>query len=185
MIATIILAAGQSRRMGRAKLLIKYRGKSLLKIAIDKALQVSGISYLVVGAKQEYLNEIKNSEVIALNNPNWNEGLASSLRLGVASLDKNVRAALIILPDQPLVEVKHLQKLIKLFDATNKNLVYSKYQETLGVPAIIGRDLFAQVSKITGDKGARVLAANNEFEWLLLEHYLDIDRPEDLSNILQ
>jgi len=185
MIATIILAAGKSRRMGKAKLLIEYQGKSLLKIAIDKALRVSDISYLVVGAYKEYLNEAKSSNLIALNNPDWNEGLASSLRLGVASLDKNVRAALIILPDQALLEIEHLQKLIEVFNTTDKNLVYSKYQETLGVPAIIGRELFAQVLEITGDKGARVLAAKNEFEWVRLEHYLDIDTPEDLSNILK
>jgi len=181
--ATIILAAGKSRRMGQAKLLIKYQGQSLLKIAIDKALRVSDISYLVVGANKQYLDEIKNTNVIALDNPDWNEGLASSLRLGIAALDKSVEAVLIILPDQPLVEVKHLKKLIAKFYESDKHLVYSKYQETLGVPAVIGRKLFAQVLKIKGDKGARVLAANNEYEWIRLEHYLDIDTPEDYSKL--
>lgn len=185
MIATIILAAGKSRRMGQPKLLIEYQGKSLLKIAVDKALQVSDISYLVVGANKQYLNLIKDTDVVVIDNPDWNEGLASSLRLGIAALDKNIEAVLIILPDQPLVEIKHLKKLIEIFNKSDKSLVYSKYQETLGVPAVIGRELFAQVLEIKGDKGARVLAVGNNYEWLGLEHYLDIDTPEDLSKLLK
>ena len=185
MIAAIILAAGQSRRMGFPKLELEYNNKSFLKIAIDKAVQVADISYLVVGANKQYLKEIKDSNVIAVNNPDWSKGLSSSLKAGILALDKEVRAAIIILPDQPLVELEHLQNLIEVFNNSDKNLVYSKYQDSLGVPAIIGCELFAQVVKIKGDKGARVLAANNNYDWIRLEHYLDIDSPEDISKLPQ
>ena len=183
MIAAIILAAGQSQRMGFPKLELEYNNKSFLKIAIDKAVQVADISYLVVGANKQYLKEIKDSNVIAVNNPDWSKGLSSSLKAGILALDKEVRAAVIILPDQPLVELEHLQNLIEVFNNSDNNLVYSKYQDSLGVPAIIGRELFAQVLKIKGDKGARVLAANNNYDWIRLEHYLDIDSPEDISKL--
>lgn len=184
MIVTIILAAGQSQRMGFPKLEIEYQSKSLLEIAVSKALQVSELCYLVLGANKQYLNLIDSNKLIILDNPDWQEGMASSLRLAIRSLDKRVEAVLVILPDQPLVEIEHLEKLIKVFNNSNKSLVYSRYQETLGVPAVIGRKLFAQVLKIRGNKGARVLATENDYEWLGLEHYLDIDTPEDLATLL-
>jgi len=169
--------------MGLAKLELKHNNRSFLQIAIDKALQVADICYLVVGANKQYLKQIKDTTVIAVDNPDWAEGLASSLRVGIAALGQDVKAALIILPDQPLVEIEHLQKLIELFKKSEKNLVYSKYQDALGVPAVIGRELFAQVLELKGDKGARVLAAGNDYDWLRLEHYLDVDTPKDYDKL--
>ena len=121
-----------------------------------------------------------------LTNPYWEEGLASSLRVGVATLDKTVNAALVLLPDQPFVPEAHLQKLITTWKQTKTSLVFSHYQKSLGAPCVIDQSCFARVQKLQGNKGARALVnADTPTAEVALTEFVDIDTPEEVRAFLQ
>jgi molybdenum cofactor cytidylyltransferase len=187
MMVFLILAGGESRRMGLPKLLLAYKDKSLLAHAIAKAKAVTPKGLVVVGAyAEDYQAEAEKEGAKVIRNPEWAEGLASSLRVGIASLAKNVEAALIMLPDQPFVPDQHLQKLVETWQDTRAQLVFSRYQDILGAPCVIARSLFKEVQTLRGDKGARALVRDGvtvaEVE---LEHFQDIDTPEDAKLLEQ
>ena len=182
MLATIILAAGESKRMGMAKLMLKYKAETLLDLAIKKAISVSRLNYCVLGARQEYKKIVQKYEVKIVQNPDWQEGIASSLRVAVKALPETVDSVLIILPDQPFVEIAHLRRLISKYQNSKSLLIYSKYQNTLGVPAVISRELFPALLRLSGDKGARALTNQTlNYDYIELQRSCDIDSPKDLK----
>jgi molybdenum cofactor cytidylyltransferase len=182
MIAALLLAAGESKRMGHPKLLLSYQGKSLLSHAIAKSQKVSGESYVVVGAYTElYSAEAEQAGANVIINHDWREGLASSLRIGVATLQE-AEAILVLLPDQPFVPNTHLNQLITTWRETGASLVLSHYKETLGAPCLIDKRLFHRVSELRGDRGARALIGPDvAVAQVELEHSQDIDTPEDTA----
>jgi molybdenum cofactor cytidylyltransferase len=184
-LVSLILAGGESKRMGLPKLTLSYQGKTLLSHAITKAKSVSDETLVVVGAYATYYQpEAEKAGSSVIINEAWAEGLASSLRVGIASFSKNVDAALVILPDQPFVPIEHLQTLVKTWQETNAQLVFSRYQGILGAPCIISRSLFADVQTLRGDKGARGLAHEGVIVAEVgLEHSQDIDTPEDAKKL--
>jgi molybdenum cofactor cytidylyltransferase len=184
-IATIILAGGESRRMGFPKLTLFYQGSSLLSHAIEKAKTISKAVVVVVGAyAQTYQIEAEKAGVRVVENPVWSEGLATSLKAGIQSLETNMEAALILLPDQPFVPVEHLQTLVKTWQDTKAQLVFSRYQGVLGAPCLISRSLFAEVQTLQGDKGARALVREGvTVAEVGLEQSQDIDTPEDAEKL--
>lgn len=173
--------------MGLPKLTLIYMDKSLLTHAVHRAKAVTSESLVVVGAYgEQYQLEAEKAGAKVIHNPQWSEGLASSLRIGIASLSKNVEAALVILPDQPFVPTQHLQKLVETWQDTGTQLVFSRYQDILGAPCIIDRSLFESVQTLRGDKGARALVRDGmtvaEVE---LEHFQDIDTPEEARQLAE
>jgi molybdenum cofactor cytidylyltransferase len=185
MIASLILAGGESKRMGLPKLVLVYKDKSLLAHAVAKAKALSSEPIVIVGAYAEtYQPEAEQAGAKVVLNPDWSEGLASSLRVGIASLSKDVEAVLVILPDQPFVPVKHLQSLVKTWQDTNAQLVFSRYQGILGAPCIISRSLFEEVQTLRGDKGARAVVRDGvTVAEVGLEDFQDIDTPADAKKL--
>jgi molybdenum cofactor cytidylyltransferase len=177
----LILAGGESKRMGFPKLLLEYQGQNLLAHAIRKARTVSERTLVVVGAYPDLYKPLaEQGGATVLENPNWSEGLASSLRLGVAALKDTAQAALVILPDQPFVAAEHLQKLLDTWQRTGAALVFSRYAGVVGAPCVIDKSCFARVATLKGDKGARALLNTNatsaEVE---LTDFADVDTPEE------
>lgn len=181
MLAVIILAGGESKRMGSPKLLLNYKEQSLLVYAIRKAQQLSSMVFVVVGRYADvYRPEAEKSGATAIENPEWPEGLASSLRSGIASLPVEVDVALVLLPDQPFVPLEHLQALIKVQQRTRAQLVFSSYDGVLGAPTLIHHSLFDRVQYLKGNIGAKALIQEEvSVASVLLEASLDIDTPED------
>jgi molybdenum cofactor cytidylyltransferase len=184
-LASLILAGGESKRMGLPKLMLSYQGKTLLAHAIAKANIVSGETLVVVGKyKDIYQMEAERAGSSVIFSEDWSEGLASSLRLGVQAVKPNVEAVLIVLPDQPFVPLEHLQTLVKTWQDLSAQLVFSRYQSILGAPCIISRSLFADVQALRGDKGARALIREGvTVAEVGLEHSQDIDTPEDAKKL--
>jgi molybdenum cofactor cytidylyltransferase len=171
--------------MGLPKLTLLHQGETLLTHAINKAQAVSSETFVVVGAYAEhYTPEAEKAGAKVIINPQWSEGLASSLRVGVAALH-DIDAALIILPDQPFVPVAHLQTLITTWHETGAALVFSRYQGILGAPCLIDKTLFEHSQNLRGDKGARALIDETTITAeVALEHSQDIDTPEDAKRLL-
>lgn len=120
-------------------------------------------------------------------NPNWESGLASSLAVGLSAFlaDDLCEAVLVTLADQPLVDGAALRRLIAPFDDEHR-IVASAYDETIGVPAVFGREHFNDLMRLKGDRGAGswLRARQNEVTHVpLYSAAFDIDRASDVARL--
>ncbi len=184
-IAALVLAGGESRRMGEPKLLLAFRGRSLLAHAVANAQAVADEVLVVVGAHAEaYTPVARTAGAAVIHNPAWAEGLSSSLQAGVAALDERVARLLVVLPDQPLVSPEHLGALLAEGEK-GADLVFSRYQGTRGAPALLSRRVLERVHDLRGDQGARHLVRpEDRVAEVALPTPEDIDTPEDARRFL-
>lgn len=174
-IGIIILAAGSSSRMGGAsKQLLEFQGKTLLRRAAETALRTGFLTVVVLGAKHAHFK--KEIEVLPLKivvNENWEVGISSSIKKGFSvSADDGLDAAIIMLCDQPLVTPEVLMRLRDAFTETKKPIVASRYENTIGVPALFGREIFAELNDLQADEGAKKIIVKD------LNRTVFIDVPE-------
>ena len=187
-IAGLVLAAGESKRLGRPKQLVKYEGKTLLNQAIHTLFE-TGITdvYVVLGAhRTQIASSIAKADAITIYNDQWRDGMGSSLQTGVkaVSADNQADAILVVLSDQPKVRVAHLNKLINSYD--QEHIICSRYNGINGVPTIFPRLYFTDLMSIAGDEGARKVITKYESEVVSFdcpECAVDIDTPSDLAEI--
>lgn len=188
-IGGILLAAGGSSRMGQPKQLLVYKGKTLLRRAVETLIHSAcGPVVVVLGAEAvQTKNEIKDLPVHTVFNENWQAGMSSSIKTGLEYLlrsDTEISAVVITLCDQPNVTSSHIDKLVAKFRETKKSIVAAEYNNVIGVPALFDRDLFDELLKIKGDKGAREIIAKHPDALIttpLPEAALDIDTTADLA----
>lgn len=185
-IASIVLAAGASRRMGRPKALLPWSGGTVLQ-AILRAVAEAGLSspIVVTGAHHLEISEaIGNTSATICKNPDWASGMGTSIRCGLeAALETHPKIAglLVLLADQPLVSKDYLVQLITHFRKNNGGLVATRYPEGGGVPAILGADYFEALRSPGRQGGASSLIRGAASEAHLLEPgkaYLDMDTPQ-------
>lgn len=166
-IATLILAAGNSSRMGVPKQLLPWKNSFLLNHSIDTATQVpNSKTYVVLGANHDLIaSKINRIDTEILYNANWKLGLGSSISFGVKSIMKSEQkfdAVLIMLSDQPLIDSNYLNGLINLFKTGSNQIIASVYEpEKLGVPALFDVCYFEELSKLDDDKGAKKIIENH------------------------
>ncbi len=162
-IAAILLAAGSSTRLGTSKQLLSYRGRSLLRHVAETALASSVTEvHVVVGFEAERMKaELGGLDIHLVDNPNWNEGIASSIRAGISALPQSVDAALLILCDQPLITAQVLNEMINAYAARGKPIVACEYGGTVGVPVLFARSFFPELLRLQGDRGAKQLITQN------------------------
>ncbi len=191
MTGLIILAAGESSRMGKPKQLLPYKGKTLLRHAVDEALASECKTIVVVfGAYADNLqNEIKAEAVTIVNNPLWQEGMASSIRAGIETLqpDTDIHSAIIMLCDQPFVDAALINQLIHQKNNTQKSIIACAYNDTYGVPILFSRDYFPSLLTLTGKEGAKKILVNFEYDMALVpfkKGATDIDTPADYEDLL-
>ena len=175
-IAAVILAAGDSTRLGQPKQLIELAGKTLLERAVCAA-EAAGCWPVVVvlGAEaRQVLSRCSLDSVAVLVNPWWQEGMASSLRLGVGAV-ASWDGVVLMTCDQPAVTAEHLRDL-----ADSGEVTASAYAGRRGVPAYFPRSSFLALEQLTGDSGARdLLKGAHTIE--LPGGELDVDTAEDLA----
>jgi len=179
-IAAVVLAAGASTRLGQPKQLVTLSGEALLDRAIRTARQAGCAPLIVVlGANQaEILAEIQLDDALPVINDRWREGIASSIRLGVHTLElvaKDAEGVLLMTCDQPAVTARYLNLLM-----LRQEVKASRYAGRNGVPAYFPRKYFEDLVALVGDAGARTLLAQASFEDLV-HGELDIDTAEDLA----
>jgi len=187
----IILAAGSSSRLGQPKQLVKFRGKTLLQQTIDHADNFDfSPKILVLGANQDQITEqisLKNFQPVF--NKGWNEGIASSLRVGITKakiLNTEIEHILILLSDQPFVSEELIKKLLESHSSVSNGITACKYGEAIGVPAIFSSHFFPDLLALEGDQGARKLIMKSQSEINIvpfLDGYFDVDTPEDLDKL--
>ena len=156
-IATIILAAGASTRFGAPKQLFLIDGITLLRRTIDTVLHSETNSvHVVFGFESEKMKlETTTLPVNIVVNPNWQNGMSTSLRAGLQSLDSTTDGAIIALCDQPKLSTDILNKLISTYTLTRTPIVTCTYAGTVGVPTLYDRCLFPELVSLEGDRGAK------------------------------
>jgi CTP:molybdopterin cytidylyltransferase MocA len=189
-LACILLAAGASRRLGRPKQLVRHRGRPLLMLAAKAARRTLPRSPLVVvlGAEPARLRLVlarARWRARAVVNARWREGMATSLRAGLAALGRRVQAALVLTVDQPAVDAAALARLVRAWRRKPGIPAAARYEGRPGVPAVLPRRYWRAVKSLRGDEGARALLRGNAAITLvdMPEAALDVDTPADLERL--
>lgn len=189
-IAVLVLAAGQSRRMGKAnKLLAPVDGAPMVARVVDAAL-ASGASPVVVITGHEadqVAAALSGKNVTIHDNPDFAEGLSTSLRVGLKALPGDVDGVLVCLGDMPRVTAAHLKKLMSAFDPEEGRAICVPTKDgKRGNPVLWSARLYPEMKQIAGDVGARHIIGENAE--LVCEVpmdddaiFLDLDTPEALQ----
>jgi molybdenum cofactor cytidylyltransferase len=183
-IAIVILAAGKSSRMGRAKQLLPWGKSTVLGHAIQQALAAETQDvFVVLGANHKRIEDtLAPTSAYFLINENWQNGLGTSIALAATHLLKSTCAGmLIVLADQPQVDTAFLNKLTQQFRPTENQIVATKYATKTGVPALFSRSYFEELSNLQGDRGASKIIKNSAAFVTTIapdSELIDIDTPE-------
>ncbi|HYM27259.1 MAG TPA: nucleotidyltransferase family protein [Steroidobacteraceae bacterium] len=180
------MAGGRSQRMGAHKLLLPLGDAPVIVQSVRAAL-ASGLRPVVVvtGHEGDHVRAaLGGLSVTIVPNAQYHEGIASSLRAGIAALGASVIGAVIMLGDQPLLPEAHLAALAARASDSGAALVTTRYGDHDGTPLFIARRVFAETLRLRGDQGARSLfgVGGHAIEYVRLDDLaaaLDIDVPED------
>jgi len=189
-IAILILAAGNSSRMGTVKQLLPYKQTTLLGWSIKQAQKSKACDiYCVLGANTEIIKkQIDNSSIKIIINPNYKDGLSTSIVFGVNYLmDKKIDSVLIILADQPNINSNYLNEMIITSGVNPEKIIASNYENKIGVPAIFPKHYFNQLLNLKGDKGAKKLLNKQSSEVIKMKPFnlIDIDTKKDYYNLIK
>lgn len=182
----IVLAAGGSSRLGAPKQLLKRGGETL----VHRAVRLAGITQprrllLVIGAyAEEMRTAVADLQVEVLVNNDWQEGLASSLRVAVGGLDESA-SALILGCDQPALELGHLQRLLAGAAASASGCAATVHGAASGIPTVLSAAVWRQAHELHGDRGLRGslqrLSSDTLFLLQAAELEFDLDTPADVG----
>jgi molybdenum cofactor cytidylyltransferase len=145
--------------MGQDKLLLPLRGRPLIAHGIAAALGSRAADvWIVLGAEGNRVRAaLEGLPVRFLDNPDWAEGQAASLRTAVAAATAGTAGLLFLAGDMPFVRPAHLDRLIERL-RPGVAVVWSGYGDGQGIPALFGRETFAALELLRGDTGGRALA---------------------------
>ncbi|MEM1611042.1 MAG: nucleotidyltransferase family protein [Sulfolobales archaeon] len=194
-IGAVILAAGESRRMGFPKQLIEVCGEKIIRIVIRKALDVGfGDIVVVLGHMARdiarYIDDMIGIKIIV--NPRYREGMSTSLIEGVKNLRQDIEAFMVILGDQPFISKETIRKIIETYYGAEEKplMVIPTYRGLRGNPVLISSRIITDIMDLRGDVGARTLIEKYRTYIYYIETQdpgvvLDIDTKEDLERALK
>ena len=174
----IILAAGGSSRLGQPKQLVQFRGESLLRRAAKIALSAKLQPIVVVLAESSFASEIEGLDFVL--NPNWREGMGSSIRVGLEKIANQIDGVVILLCDQPLISAEFLDRLA----TTNSALAAAEYDGTIGVPAYFAAEFFEELMALRGGAKKILIQNRSEVEEIPCpEAAMDVDTLSDVERL--
>lgn len=189
--AIVILAAGESSRLGRPKQLLAFGGKTLIAQSVDEALKAGLLTIVVTGANAEQVSAaIANRDIVIVHNRDWPSGMASGIKAGVEkALEMALELQCIITTvcDQPFVSAALFNSLYNEQAKTGKGIVGCAYAGTTGTPVLFTQNYFLHLLNLGGDRGAKGLlkkfaddVATIPFE----QGAVDIDTEKDYRQLL-
>jgi xanthine/CO dehydrogenase XdhC/CoxF family maturation factor/CTP:molybdopterin cytidylyltransferase MocA len=182
----MLLAAGSSSRFGSPKQLADIAGRPMLARTLDAVLQLQRrhAVTVVLGAHAKLLEPlVSKASANTAFNPDHAQGLASSIRVGLAQAPFDARGALIALADQVAVTADDLRQLVSRWEQQPDRIVAAQYAGKVGVPAIFPADLFQELKELQGDRGARTVLSRHAERVIgvpMPSAALDIDTPADV-----
>ena len=188
-VAAVVLAAGTSSRMGRNKLFLELGGTSVLRRAVDSALE-AGLDPVVVvlGHESDRARaELAGSSCTTVLNPEYARGMNTSVGAGVGAVPGDAAGVVLMLADMPLVDVEMLRALVERYRDSRAPLVISTYGEVLAPPILYGRALFPELRALDAEGcGKRVVKLHRgeaiELSWPA-SALSDLDVPEDVERV--
>ena len=190
-VSAVILAAGESRRMGQPKQMLLVDGQPMLALVVRTVL-AAGLDDVVVvlgAAAAEVQQALAGLPVRTVINDAWREGMASSLRAGLALVSPAAEAVLFVPADLPRLTAQAITAVIDCFASTGKPIVIPTSQGCRGNPVLFARRLFPELLAVQGDQGGRSLFASHQQEIALVEVgdkgiVVDVDTPEQYQSAL-
>ncbi len=186
MILGVLLAAGASRRMGRDKLGLPWRGATVLAATVDRWSAVAEFAHILLvrraGAEGPALPRVRT-----LVNPDADEGMGGSLRLAARALPPETTAVVVGLADMPEIASATIAALIAAWRPLGpRGIVAPAYEGRRGHPVVFGAGHFAALRELSGDRGARAILEQYKSSLALVPVtdpgvVLDLDTPADLE----
>jgi molybdenum cofactor cytidylyltransferase len=193
-IAALLLAAGNSSRMGSPKQLLEYQGQPLVRRAAETAIaaHLSPVIVILGASSHEIRPTLADLPVDILENSEWPRGMGTTLRTGIQHLMNSPTpppdAVLLLLCDQPLITPGHLIALLTEHERTQKPLIAAAYNGTHGVPALISKKYFAELQSLPDAGGAKSLFSRHPDDLATIplpEAALDIDDPAAYAYLIR
>lgn len=188
----VILAAGNSSRLGEPKQLLQFNGQSLIRHITGAALDIVGQNAIVVTGANSGLIETELADLPCQRvfNAAWPEGMSASIKTGIHALQSqhpDVKGVILAVSDQPFVSAKIFNALIDTFEETANGIVASKYSDSLGTPAFFAASYFSALLKLTGAEGAKKLFkhySDDVSTYAFPQGSVDIDTQEDYKRLI-
>jgi molybdenum cofactor cytidylyltransferase len=188
-IGAVILAAGDSKRLGQPKQLLIFRDRTFIETVIETAIAAKLAPIIVIvgyEAKmiQKKINKYGDNLVMVMNN-NWREGQSSSLRVAIPHII-NSSHTIFFLIDQPQICLAHIEKLIKTSVDSSKLIIATYVGDRRANPVSFSKVLYNELSTIQGDQGGRFLFTKYEVEKLQWDDeriLIDVDTLEDYERL--
>lgn len=191
MLSAILLAAGESKRMGKPKQLMPLGKSTLLEQAVDNLLN-SAIdeTIVVLGHRaQEISRTIATKPVKIMLNPNYRQGMSTSIIAGLILVDPKSQAVMLAMGDQPLVASRTINQLIEAFNSHDKGIAFPTYRGKRGLPVIFAIKYKAELLELKGDIGGREIIKKHPDDVLMVSVdsesvVSDIDTEDDYKSQL-
>lgn len=186
----VILAAGESSRLGYPKQSLVFQGKTLIQRAIETAREVINSEDILVmlGGYRKEIETLLPNDIAFLINPNWNQGMGSTISCATNHVaSKSYDAILFIPSDLPLLDNTDLQRIIDKASNTNHLIIGSSFDGGIGIPVLFKSELFNELTEIEPSVGAKNIIVNNKSVLELVEvanAAFDIDTQEDVDKLL-
>ena len=194
--AGIILAAGESIRFGKPKQLLKLNDKYLIEWVLDAAIgsQLEK-TLLVLGYNYQKIltalgDKARHPDLQVVINSNYQHGQSTSLQAGIEKIRDKFPSVMFLLGDQPMLGSETIDMLLKEFWSSDKGICVPVFEDKRGNPVIFSQSFYDQLSKITGDIGARNIIRNHpenvqEFEINNPSCFMDIDTQSDFDKLVE
>jgi molybdenum cofactor cytidylyltransferase len=188
MITAIILAAGESKRMGRPKMLLPW-GKSTVLQTVVSTFQAAGLAdiLIVTGGARRQVEALVGKTVQTVFNEAFAGGeMLSSLQVGLLAKKREARAALVCLGDQPQVEARCVRRIVDEFARTGAPIIVPSYQMRRGHPWLVARELWDEILKMRVPASPRDFLRRHadDIQYVEMDSasiLMDLDTPEDYA----
>ncbi|MBL8103160.1 MAG: nucleotidyltransferase family protein [Anaerolineales bacterium] len=181
MITAIILAAGESKRMGEPKMLMPW-GKSTVLQTVISTFQASGVKDILVvtGGARQQVETLIGKTVETIFNENYQSGeMLSSIQLGLSAKMREASAALICLGDQPQVEERTVRAICNAFQLNKSQLVVPSYEMKRGHPWLVAKPLWDEILAMKSPKTPRDFLKKHARNI----HYVIVDTPNIIADL--
>jgi len=180
-VEAILLAAGESRRMGYPKPLLRLGSRTFLEILAAAMLQSAARLIVVVGAHAGAVRDAvpDDPRIVVVENPGYLRGQLSSIKAALPHVSPDAGGALVHLADHPMVRAETFAAVIDCYRRLQKPIAIARYRGRRGHPVLFARELFAELAAAPEDQGARVVVAADAARVA----YIDVDDPGVLTDL--
>lgn len=194
MISAIVLAAGESKRMGQPKQMLAWQGKTLLQHVLGNLINSDADEIiLVLGNEAETIRKsLPELPIRMVINRDYKQGMASSLRQGLLVMDPKSEAFLVLLADQPGIGPEIINRVIRGFQQANpqRGICRPVYRGLKGHPVLMGVQYRKEILQLQGDVGARQILMNHPLDILEIEVeqdlvVMDVDTPDEYRKYMK